>query len=720
MLVFGRLGKRVKNILGRDFDLEGLTQARRQERQGLTIEDEELYCLLRPATAALEKARTEAGRGEMGAAAQALSEHFCERVRPVVFAHQAHGAALVPQFRENRHLWKALLVAAERAMSHEFTPLEGEPFSFGTSIDWFSDFQGRSWIFGHVADLQDRLKRESLDGMGPVERTWDFNRHGHFVDLARAYWLSRQESLVGEFLVQAADWAERNPCMGGINWLCPTTNAARAVNWLVSFHFMLGSPQLRGEPTVRLLRQLILHGAILNDCLLIRRKKGRLAMASALTMLALSFPELTCARRWLEVGTAFLLDTIDRDFEDGGFHRSGSSARHREAVEWLLLPLALYRLNRCSPPPGLAEAAHQAVSVMALCTPAHGQPPELGATWANQFLGRGVTSVGHTRRLMALGALVCERADLPLPTEFPVELLWWLGPEAQQRWTQLQATPGQTLSGAYSQAGIAVVRNHWEGNASWALLRGRPRALEPDLMAPAPASLPTHDDFLSLNLSLEGEPVLLEPGAPVAPGSVRMAFSRVAAHSSPRVAREREPLTLGRSGEEGATLRKVPEGTYLGASRPVWLMPDRPWELTREVLFMPGRKHIAIRDQLDGEGELHFESSLLLSSHLDVLMRGDMGCLLRGKQLQARIVPIFPTRFRYDLVRGCANPFGGWVWSGKPQGVHRLRYFTRIEAPFTVYLWLAWNPNDTKVPRVEELDRLFAQARRAPVPVGAR
>ncbi len=140
-------------------------------------------------------------------------------------------------------------------------------------------------------------------------------------------------------------------------------------------------------------------------------------------------------------------------------------------------------------------------------------------------------------------------------------------------------------------------------------------------------------------------------------------------------------------------------------------MPDRPWQVQREVLFMPEKKQVAIRDQVLGEGELQFESSLLLSPHLDVLMRGDMGCLLRGKQLQARIVPIFPARFRYELKRGQSKPFAGWTWSESDQArpAHRLLYFTRLEAPFTIYLWLVWNPNDTKVPRIEELDRLFSQ-----------
>ena len=142
------------------------------------------------------------------------------------------------------------------------------------------------------------------------------------------------------------------------------------------------------------------------------------------------------------------------------------------------------------------------------------------------------------------------------------------------------------------------------------------------------------------------------------------------------------------------------------------ITPERPWRLWREVLFLPESKHIAVRDTLEGEGEVDFETSLLLSPHLDVLMRGDMGCLIRGKKLQARLVPIFPARFRYSLKRGQKEPIAGWCFrNARPIPTYSLRYFSRLQAPFSTYLWIVWNPNDTKVPRTEDLDLKYQEAR---------
>lgn len=150
----------------------------------------------------------------------------------------------------------------------------------------------------------------------------------------------------------------------------------------------------------------------------------------------------------------------------------------------------------------------------------------------------------------------------------------------------------------------------------------------------------------------------------------------------------------------------------MAAHRPVWVTPEKPWRLWREVLFLPESKHLAIRDTLEGEGEIDYETSLLLSPHLDVLMRGDMGCLIRGKKLQARLVPIFPGRFRYSLKRGQKEPISGWCFrNARAIPTYSLRYFAHLEAPFSTYLWIVWDPNDTKVPRTEDLDRQYEEAR---------
>ena len=70
----------------------------------------------------------------------------------------------------------------------------------------------------------------------------------------------------------------------------------------------------------------------------------------------------------------------------------------------------------------------------------------------------------------------------------------------------------------------------------------------------------------------------------------------------------------------------------MAAHRPVWVTPEKPWRLWREVLFLPESKHLAIRDTLEGEGEIDYETSLLLSPHLDVLMRGVAGAFDLSKE----------------------------------------------------------------------------------------
>lgn len=718
-MVFGRLSRKVKSLLGREQELGPRVSEHRRGRQAFALEDGELFFHLRPLTADLEAARGAARTEQFSRAAEAASDHFRDRIRPGFFLHHAASDLILPLVTEHRAECRESLRIAELALGHTFAPLGSEPFTFGSSIDWFSDFQGRSWVYGHVEDLRHQLHRPTVGGqeeLGPVEVTWEFNRHAHFVDMGRAYWMTGREPLVSEFIVQAVDWSERNPAMAGINWLDPETVAVRAVNWLLALHLFVKSPQLRGDALCRLLQALLVHGAVLANHLEEGDGRGELACASALLIVSLTLPELSSCGRWVDLATGSIGPAAAREMGRDGFHKSGASALHRQTLEWLLLPLALHRLNRSEPPRALLATADNAVDALLQVVPPNRLTPEFGASWANAFLGRHGGAVQHTRRLLALGAVALNRGDLrAVAGELPSELFWWLGPDAAQRYEALAPERPSQLSRNFSEAGFVAVRDGWATDATWCVLRGIPETAASQASSPPPASLAEHDDYLSLVLSLEGEPVIMEPGAPPLPGHVRDLFSVVSSHSAPRVGREREPLCSSRA--EGGnllchtSLDDNAHGTVLRASRPVWFMPDQPWTLTRDVLVFRGKKRVALRDRLDGSGEVHFESNLLLAPHLDVLMRGDMGCLLRGKKLQARIVPLFPGRFRYELRKGSFNPFGGWVWSdaGKPAPAHRLRYYARLQAPLTLYLWLVWDPNDTKVPRPEDLEKMFGR-----------
>lgn len=720
--MLSRFGKKMRGLLQKEFNLETRVSEARTGREPLNLTDEEVLSQFRAASSELEEAKREARKSRIKAAQKRLALHLKERLRPRFFLHHSQCDKLVSQLsNESIPLRKTLLVA-EEAKNRSFVSL-GLPKSFPGAIDWFTDFADNSWIFGADSDLRDVLKRpneQTQSSMGPVEATWDFNRHGFFVDMGRAYWVTGHESLVSEFIVQAVDWTERNPALYGINWLDPNTIAARLVNWMLALSLFTQSDQMQDEVVARMFKSLVLHGAVLADILEEPKDLNSyelLAAASALNMLSMFCPELKSAERWYDLSVEQLArrgwETMGRD----GFHLSGSAARHRELLEWLLLPEILHRLNGLPSPKGVREATETACESLALLTPPDRVAVDIGSTGGHSFLGRHAGATEHSRRILALASIACQRDDFRPGVEMPEELWWWLGPQAENLYQGMEVgVSGTPTTKCFPEAGIVVTRDDWERNANWCLLRGMPKSSLLETAPAAPASLPLHDDPLHLSLCLDGESVFVEPGGPSEAHLIQPSFARIYAHSAPRIGREREPLCLDRvSGrlETSIFQGKLPgSGRYLAAHRSVWLTPDQPWKLWREIIFLPGKKQMCIRDTLEGEGEVDFETSLLLSPHLDILMRGDMGCLIRGKKLQARLVPIFPSRFRYSLKRGQKDPIAGWCYrNSRAVPTYSLRYFSRLPAPFSSYLWLVWDPNDTKVPRIEELAKQYDEAR---------
>ncbi len=722
--MFGRfLGQKMRTLLQKEVSIETRVATSREEREPFDLTDEELLAQFRSVSLDLEEAKRAIRQGQTSQAQAYLADHVRDRLRPRFFLHPANRDMLLEQVKQDQVNLRRILKIAEEAHHRSFNFL-GLRKSFPSAVDWFSDFQDSSWIYGAGSDLKAVLKRpneESAKEMGPVEATWLFNSHDHFVAMGRAYWITGQETLVGEFVVQAVDWAERNPAQFGINWVNTSCISKRLVNWMLALNLFLSSEQLQNEVVVRLLKTIVVHGAVLSDLLENPSEDETpvtlAAAASALTMVSLAFPELKMAERWYEQAAPELPKRVWESMGRDGFHLSGSASAHRELLEWMLLPEILHRLNGIPSPKGLREAIETACETLTLITPPDRKACDLGSLSGESFLGQIVGATDHNQRLLARGAIACQRDDFRPGVEMPLELWWWLGPQAENFYQGIDiGLSGGPKSRAFEEAGVAVARDHWERQANWCLLRGTPKSALLDFAPPPPASIPLHDDALALSLCLSGESVIVEPGGPEHAHLVSPTFARITSHSAPRVVREREPLCLDRIASRSESnlfeVRLGASARYLGAHRPVWVAPDRPWRLWREILFLPESKHVAIRDTLEGEGEVDFETNLLLAPHLDILMRGDMGCLIRGKQLQARLVPIFPGRFRYSLKRGQQKPVAGWCYAGqRPVPTYSLRYFARMTAPFSTYLWLVWDPTDTRVPRVSDLDRQFHEVR---------
>ena len=302
----------MRNLLQKEISIEMRVATARQEREPLDFSEEELLEQFRSISLDLEEAKRSVRQGRMAAAQAHLVDHVRDRLRPRFFLHPANREKLVDQVKADQIPLQKLLKAAEEAQGRTFTLL-GLRKQFPSAIDWFTDFEEASWIYGADTDLRTVLKRpneESAKDMGPVEATWLFNTHDHFVHMGRAYWVTGQETMVSEFVVQAVDWAERNPAQFGINWIDTVMVANRLINWMLALNLFLSSEQLQDEVTVRLIKTIVLHGAVLAEILGDHEREQSpaqlTAAASALCLLSLSFPELKPAQRWYELASSEL------------------------------------------------------------------------------------------------------------------------------------------------------------------------------------------------------------------------------------------------------------------------------------------------------------------------------------------------------------------------------------------------------------------------------
>jgi hypothetical protein len=731
-----RLGRQFRQLIShREQNLDHEILQRLQDPAPYKLEEEQFYLQLAPLSAEIEDAKLSAKGGMFEEASLSLYDHLTHRIRPHKFVQGEQLDATIAFLKGHADDCKVWLSLADNALKRRFQILADEPYVFTSTIDWFSDLQGKSWPFGHVSELEARFQYEASQGEGgagrsgfakadppgPIERTFVLNQLSHLADLARGYWISGNEAYISELIVQMVDWADRNPPMMGVSWLHPRTIAHRTRNLLVISLLALESPQFRNENTSKLFKLLLLHAAYL-AALLAKGCRDQLAVAASLYLVAAHFPEFNASRRWSVMAQRALEEGQAREFYKDGLHRSGSSSAHREATEWLLLVCLVDQMNSRSWAP-LNDCLETSLEALLYLRNPNHSGNEFGPVMLDGHLGRGFGVHEHVRRILMLGATVLQRADfLHGLGETASELIWWGGPATIDRLSHLGRREPTGVRRLFAESNLAVCRDQWAPRANWCRLIGTRSHDLDKYIAPPPASLPYHDDALTFSMVADGEPVFLDPGGPAGFEGWSEVFSRASMHTGARIGREIEPYDTTPASQPNShpvTLESVKDGYLIRASRPVWLSREGSHSLRRELLFLPKRKRMVVRDtfvmdpnvnDLGPEGDVHFESNLVLAPQLDVLMRGDMGCLLRGKKLQARIIPLFPARFRYELLKGKQEPMAGWWWheSNRAAATNYLRYFARLKPPFSIVLWIAWNPEDTLTPRAQDVDKLFS------------
>ncbi|HEU5133144.1 MAG TPA: heparinase II/III family protein, partial [Pyrinomonadaceae bacterium] len=334
---------------------------------------------------------------------------------------------------------------------------------------------------------------------------WELNRLGHFVTLARAYFITNDERYSAEFFSQLRSWDKQNPYGRGANWACAMEVALRAMNLIAAFHVFRHSPQFDVDSLQLLLRLFQAHGDFIWD----NQEFSHLATSNhylsdvvGLAWLGNFLPEYRDSESWENLGSVDMLEEMDKQVLADGADYEASTGYHRFVLELFLYSFVFYKLNEDEIEQKHWDKLHQMLIYVRAYLRPDGFAPLIGDTDSGQVLPM------HRRRgddhayLLAIGAVLFNDPGLKLEgVEPPEELFWILGEEGVSAFQEMSASDRYAGSRGFPDAGTYIMRDgdlYLCFNASGVGINGR--------------GSHGHNDVLSIEVSAGGCAFIVDPG----------------------------------------------------------------------------------------------------------------------------------------------------------------------------------------------------------------
>ncbi|MCD6309342.1 MAG: heparinase II/III family protein [Candidatus Eremiobacteraeota bacterium] len=641
--------------------------------------------------------------------AMALLDHFRKRTLPMFMPNYTAREYIVQQVKEYfPNSCDAIIKRARRATHNIFNlPIIGE-VNFGSAPDWFTDFSGGTRVYGHVGELRDIFVGEEYVAALP---TWELNKLLHLSDLGRAYWLTGEEDFTHAFISQVNDWIERNPPNMGINWLENNFLAQRAISYLLALGYFLPSPQLDPFFFLKFMKNIIMHGACLYERACKKKIPDSPAPYAALYMIGFLFPEFHHSSRWLKFGESKLTEFCQRITGDKPDTARASFMKARWEFGICLYPMLIAALHGEVLTEEFEECLERGLNFLLYALEPNGTLPMLGESWT----GGVFTSSGHpdmeTHIILSMGALIFDSPHMKKTgIKGSSELVWLCGQKDWEKYLSLDETEPSKLTLSAPVEGIFISRTSWKQTASRIIFRNLPGKLTRKL---------NHSDFLQILLTINGEPVLIDSGCSVGLPHRKEYLSSLQAHNVlfvPHI--NQNPDTIFHLSSGGKTnpplMKSRPEMDFIVGGFITTDENGRQLSFRRRIIFDKKLQWLVLEDRLDGIGTHPVELYFHLHPMVEIVVRGDLGCLIRTGKVQARLTCYFPGDFNCEIVKGENSPPGGWYvdGTGKIFPCPQLRYFTKENLPLNIYTWIGWSPTDFKTPSIDELTHMFFLAER--------
>ncbi len=349
---------------------------------------------------------------------------------------------------------------------------------------------------------------------------WELNRHQHWLQLVRAFWLTGDVRYRDGIVERLEGWLVANPPLVGINWASMLEIGFRAMSWTWALHGSLATFGCRPPCTSSAATTDAEHLPWLVDMLValdrqLTHVEQNLSYyfspnthltgeALALYVVGLALPELAASERWAERGRDILCREIDRQIHPDGGHVEGSTHYHRYTLDiYLCALLTARRTQDTAAIPRFTDAVTRLAEFTRTVADDRGLLPLIGDDDGGMLWPIAERACRDVRDSLALAAVALGRADLA-PWGVPEEVWWVGGREAIDRTASIEAE-GQLTAGlpsrTFRDCGYVVARDAAGGHAVFDV--GRHGYLNGGH---------AHADALAITLDVGDRPLLVDPG----------------------------------------------------------------------------------------------------------------------------------------------------------------------------------------------------------------
>lgn len=403
------------------------------------------------------------------------------------------------------HVVGGLLEEASAVRSGRFQLFGGSAVAFATTGDWRAHpVSGQPTPLRHWSTLRFMEK----DAGGDVKEIWELNRHRGLLRLAQAWYLTGDDRWVEALGKRLDDWIVQNPVGMGINWASSLEVAFRAVAWVWIRQLTAASTLWTPARDAAFHTQLWHHGRHVATFDSVHHSPNThlTGEALALAWLGRCYPEWPRAGRWRRLGESILLEELDHQVLEDGFHYERSPGYHRYTVEFYLLWLVLLRHAKVPLPEAVVPAATRMVEAMLAVRRPDGLLPGIGDEDGGLTLPLHDAHPREPAPLLALGAVLLDRPDWAggLPPEAHA-LGWWSLPTAL--WTP--PAPTAPSSRASTSASLPSAGYHMAREAApggwWCLVDAGPHGGRKTGHA--------HTDVGHVEIVHDRDPLVADPGS---------------------------------------------------------------------------------------------------------------------------------------------------------------------------------------------------------------